>query len=160
MLLEGLHAFEARTLPTAARIRFPLSTEKPPSLKADENPDEVILAHRFELMKLAYANLEQPRQHLIEEMSSHHPELPKKTIERVFKELLVKEKRGRDLKSVYYAANEELLVEICTYEQIEELQYLAIKRMAPLLEDQQREEERALMEREEREQRKWEARMQ
>jgi hypothetical protein len=61
---------------------------------------------------------------VIEAMNSLHPECSKKSIERVFKEITVKEKRGSDVKAVYYAT-EEIILEICDSDLRAELILLA-----------------------------------
>jgi hypothetical protein len=66
-------------------------------------------------------------------MHLKHPECSKKSIERVFKEITVKEKRGNDVRAVYYSTEEVLLEIGCDLGLRKELLCLAEQRMAPLL---------------------------
>ena len=66
-----------------------------------------------------------------------YPECSKKSIERVFKEIIIKEKREGDLRPAWYACEEILkeLAEFNTPEGLQELVDLAKERMRPLVEE-------------------------
>lgn len=81
-------AFSGRTLP--------LSLEKP-ARDPERGDPNAILQHRVQLLRLAYANVES-KQCVVDEMHTAHPECSKKSIERVFKESMTKEKRGSDVR--------------------------------------------------------------
>ena len=66
-----------------------------------------------------------------------YPECSKKSIERVFKEIIIKEKREGDLRPAWYASDAILkeLSEFETPEGIEELLTLSKERMKPLVDE-------------------------
>ena len=66
-----------------------------------------------------------------------YPDCSKKSIERVFKEIIIKEKREGDLRPAWYATETVLgeLEEFGTAEGREELKELASERMRPLVEE-------------------------
>ena len=66
-----------------------------------------------------------------------YPECSKKSIERVFKEIIIKEKREGDLRPVWYATPEIVaeLAEFNTPDGEQELLALAKERMRPLVEE-------------------------
>ncbi len=135
---------------------LPVAVQKPPK-EAEKGDPNAILAHRAELLRLIHASAES-KQGVIDQMHARHPDCSKKSIERVFREVTVKEKRGQDVRAVYYAT-EEVLGEIGADGGLRaELAALAQERMAPLLLEVQREEERIAAEREEKEARRQEAR--
>ena len=66
-----------------------------------------------------------------------YPECSKKSIERVFKEIIIKEKREGDLRPVWYAT-ETILNELADFKEPEglaELKAIAAERMRPLIEE-------------------------
>jgi hypothetical protein len=54
------------------------------------------------LLKLCYKSKDNKKQAIIDEMNSKFPDCSKKSIERVLKDIVVKEKRGSDVRPVYY----------------------------------------------------------
>ena len=66
-----------------------------------------------------------------------YPDCSKKSIERVFKEIIIKEKREGDLRPVWYVAQSTLdeIPEFCEPEGVAELASIAQERMRPLLEE-------------------------
>ena len=68
------------------------------------------MKYRTELIYAAYASLDAKHQ-IIDDFNEKYPDCSKKSIERVFKEIIVKEKRESDLRPVWYAT-EQVLQEI------------------------------------------------
>ena len=89
---------------TMSAVQFPLSLIKPEKVY-DEKPGSdpnAILKYRVELIKASYATLDS-KQQLIESFHEKYPDCSKKSIERVFKEIIIKDKLENDLKPVWYA---------------------------------------------------------
>ena len=63
------------------------------------------------------------KQQIIDDFNDKYPDCSKKSIERVFKEIIIKEKRENDLRPVWYASEEILseLPELATEEAKETL---------------------------------------
>ena len=124
-------------------------------LKAVKEPREgdpnAILQYRVELLRLCYSSVDANKQGIVDEMNARYSDCSKKSIERVLKEVIVKEKRGQDVRPVYYVATQEILDEICDQLVQQELVILAERRMAPLIQEIQEEEARRQQERDERE---------
>ena len=60
---------------------------------------------RVDLLRLCYNSAELNKSGIVAEMHALKPECSKKSIERVMKEIIIKEKRGQDVRPVYYAIN-------------------------------------------------------
>lgn len=69
-----------------------------------EGDPNAILKLRVELLRLCYSSVEANRQSIVDEMNVRYPDCSKKSIERVLKEVIVKEKREHDVRPVYYVA--------------------------------------------------------
>lgn len=95
-----------------------------------------ILRFRNHLIRDCYASLES-KQHIIDVFNDKYPECSKKSIERVFKEIIIKEKREGDLRPAWYACDAILkeLSEFETAEGIAELLCLSKERMKPLVDE-------------------------
>ena len=95
---------------------FPLCLKKPEKVydigKGDPN---AILKYRIELIYMCYSSLES-KSVIVDDFNAKYPDCSKKSIERVFKEIIVKEKRENDLRTVWYATEQILLdlVELST----------------------------------------------
>lgn len=93
------------------------------------------MQYRGDLIKFCYSTLES-KQWIIDNFHLKYPDCSKKSIERVLKEIVVKEEREGDLRPCYYATNEILEeLNLNSEETAEELNQLAINRMAPLVEE-------------------------
>ena len=115
---------------------------------------KAILEKRPELIKYTYSTLDSKHQ-ITEDFNAKYPDCSKKSIERVFKQLFVKEKRGNDQRPVYYTTPEILAEhELAALVDMEELDKLAALRMAPLIEEFEKEERKRQLEREEKEEKK------
>ena len=66
-----------------------------------------ILKKRLDLIQFVYTSLES-KQQIIDDFNEKFPECSKKSIERVFKEIIVKEKRECDLRPAWYATDDIL----------------------------------------------------
>jgi len=62
--------------------------------KDKEGDSNAILLLRLELLRLCYSSVDANKQIIIDEMNTKYPECSKKSIERVLKEVIVKERRG------------------------------------------------------------------
>ena len=96
-----------------------------------------ILKFRAQLIRACYSSLES-KQQIIDDFNDKYPECSKKSIERVFKEIITKEKRENDLRPAWYATEEilaELSADFGTQSGIDELKALATERMRPLVEE-------------------------
>lgn len=62
--------------------------------KDKEGDSNAILLLRLELLRLCYSSVDANKQIIIDEMNMKYPECSKKSIERVLKEVIVKERRG------------------------------------------------------------------
>ena len=91
---------------------------------------------RPQLIRACYSSLES-KQQIIDVFNDKFPECSKKSIERVFKDIIVKEKRDGDMRPAWYATPEILaeLPEFNTEEGQAELLELAKERMRPLIEE-------------------------
>ena len=63
------------------------------------------MQYRDKLIHFVYASLDS-KQQIIDDFNDKYPDCSKKSIERVFKEIIVKEKRENDLRPVWYATDE------------------------------------------------------
>ena len=119
-------------------FNLPLSVKKPEKVyDFGQGDPNAILKFRAQLIRACYASLES-KQQIIDDFNDKYPECSKKSIERVFKEIIIKEKRDGDLRPAWYATEEilsELSADFNTQSGIEELKALAIKRMRPLIEE-------------------------
>lgn len=93
---------------------LPLSCIKPEkvidfSILGSGDPN-AILKKRLDLIQFVYTSLES-KQQIIDDFNEKFPECSKKSIERVFKEIIVKEKREGDLRPAWYATD-DILVEL------------------------------------------------
>jgi len=64
-----------------------------------------ILLHKFELLKHVYSSIV-GKQTIIEEVNKLYPECSKKSIERLLKQITVKDRKEDDERVVYYATEE------------------------------------------------------
>lgn len=116
---------------------LPLSVKKPEKVyEIGQSDPNAILKYRPHLIRACYASLES-KQQIVDVFNDKYPECSKKSIERVFKEIIIKEKREGDLRPVWYVAQSTLdeIPELCEPEGIAELASLATERMRPLLEE-------------------------
>jgi len=120
---------------------FPLSIDKPLwTAESGAGDPNAILTYRNQLIKACYASLES-KQAIVDDFNSKFPECSKKSIERVFKEFIVKEKRDNDVRPAWYATAEILKeLQMDSPEVVEELKALSDMRMEPLLKEVQKEE--------------------
>lgn len=79
---------------------FPLKIEK--AIKVEITDNNAIEKHKFELLRLLYSTLD-AKVSIIEEMNTKYPDCSKKSIERLFKEISVREKKDGDERVVYHA---------------------------------------------------------
>ena len=122
---------------TFGGLKLPLSVQKPEKVyELGQGDPNAILRFRPQLIRACYASLES-KQHIIDVFNDKYPECSKKSVERVFKEIITKEKREGDLRPAWYATVEILdeLENFRTSEGIEELKALATERMRPLVEE-------------------------
>ena len=111
---------------------MPLSVNKPEKVyELGQGDPNAILKFRPELIRACYASLES-KQNIIDDFNIKFSECSKKSIERVFKEIITKEKREGDLRPVWYATD-QILEELKLSS--EELSSLAQERMKPLVEE-------------------------
>jgi len=83
---------------------LPLSVKKHEKVyELGQGDPNAILRFRAHLIRACYATLES-KQQIIDVFNDKHPECSKKSIERVFKEIITKEKREGDLRPVWYAS--------------------------------------------------------
>ena len=119
------------------RLTLPLSVKKPEKVyEIGQSDPNAILRYRHELIRACYLSLES-KQLIIDDFNDKYPECSKKSIERVFKEIIIKEKREGDLRPVWYVT-EETLNDIPEFKEPEsrvELTELAKERMRPLVEE-------------------------
>ena len=95
---------EYAAIPLGA-LSFPLSLEKPEKVyEAGQGDPNAILKYRVELVYAAYSSLDS-KQQIIDDFNGKFPDCSKKSIERVFKEIVIKEKRENDLRPVWYATD-------------------------------------------------------
>jgi hypothetical protein len=77
-------------------------------LKQDKGRDGMDKAtfrsYKIKLLQLIYATIDS-KQQIIDDFNQKFPECSKKSLERDFKEFIVKEKRDSDLKPVWYATD-------------------------------------------------------
>ena len=87
-----------------SHVKFPISLVKPEKVYDDKpgSDPNAILKYRVELIKASYATLDS-KQQVIESFHEKYPDCSKKSIERVFKEIIIKDKMEGDLKPVWYA---------------------------------------------------------
>ena len=83
---------------------FPISLVKPDKIYDDKpgSDPNAILKYRHELIKASYASLDS-KQQVIEEFHEKYTDCSKKSIERVFKEIIIKDKLDGDLRPAWYA---------------------------------------------------------
>jgi len=87
---------------------LPLSVNKPEKVyDLGQGDPNAILKFRPELIRACYASLES-KQNIIDDFNIKYPECSKKSIERIFKEIITKEKREGDLRPVWYATDQIL----------------------------------------------------
>ena len=88
------------------------------------------------MIRACYSSLES-KQQIIDDFNDKYPECSKKSIERVFKEIIIKEKRDSDLRPAWYATEAILieLTDLSTADGMEELKALTTERMRPLVEE-------------------------
>ena len=111
---------------------FPLCVKKPEKIyDLGQGDPNAILRFRAQLIKACYSSLES-KQQIIDDFNDKYPECSKKSIERVFKEIIVKEKRDGDLRPAWYATD-AIISELSV--NTEELMILAKERMRPLVEE-------------------------
>ena len=117
---------------------LPLSVKKPEKVyDFGQGDPNAILKFRAQLIRACYSSLES-KQQIIDDFNDKYPECSKKSIERVFKEIIIKEKREGDLRPGWYATEEilaELAVDFGSQSGIDELKALATERMRPLVEE-------------------------
>ena len=123
---------------TLNMVKFPISLVKPEKIydeKAGGDPN-TILKYRVELIKASYATLDS-KQQVVDSFNEKYPDCSKKSIERVFKEIIVKDKMEGDLRPVWYATPQILQeLELDKDEEFRaELIELARLRMQPLIEE-------------------------
>ena len=122
---------------TFTGFNLPLCVKKPEKVyDLGQGDPNAILKYRAQLIKACYASLES-KQQIIDVFNDKYPDCSKKSIERVFKEIIIKEKREGDLRPAWYATESVLgeLEEFGTAEGREELKELASERMRPLVEE-------------------------
>ena len=83
---------------------FPLRIEKKFKDQKEGDPNAIISC-RVDLLRLCYSSADLNKSGIVDEMHALKPECSKKSIERVMKEIIIKEKRAQDLRPVYYAVN-------------------------------------------------------
>ena len=118
-------------------MSFPLCLKKPEKVyDVGQGDPNAILKYRMELIYMCYSSLE-AKTVIVDDFNAKYPECSKKSIERVFKEIIVKEKRENDLRAVWYATEQILLdlVELSSPSNKEYLASLATERMKPLVEE-------------------------
>lgn len=118
-------------------LTLPLSVKKPEKVyDFGQGDPNAILRFRAQLIRACYSSLES-KQQIIDDFNDKYPECSKKSIERVFKEIIIKEKREGDLRPSWYATDAILteLTDFAPPSGIEELKALAIERMRPLVEE-------------------------
>ena len=116
---------------------MPLSCKKPEKVyDFGQGDPNAILKFRPQLIRACYISLES-KQQIIDDFNDKYPECSKKSTERVFKEIIIKEKREGDLRPAWYATDSilEELPEFNCPSGIEELKALAKERMRPLVEE-------------------------
>jgi hypothetical protein len=80
---------------------FPIQVNKQD--KGRDGMDKATLrSYKIKLLQHVYASMES-KQQIIDEFNSKFPECSKKSLERDFKDFIVKEKRESDLRHVWYA---------------------------------------------------------
>lgn len=100
---EGSELFQEYAVIPLGGQSFPLSLTKPEKVyETGQGDPNAILKYRVELIRAAYASLES-KQQIVDDFNSTYPECSKKSIERVFKEIITKEKREGDIRPVWYA---------------------------------------------------------
>ena len=129
-----MEQFKAVNLPTIRELTFPLKIDKLlHNVESGAGDPNAILNRRSDLIRACYASLE-AKQIIVEEFNSKFPDCSKKSIDRIFKEIIVKEKRDQDVRPVWYATAEILAeLKMNTPEVEEELKSLADTRMEPLI---------------------------
>lgn len=118
-------------------LSLPLSVKKPEKVyDFGQGDPNAILRFRAQLIRACYSSLES-KQQIIDDFNDKYPECSKKSIERVFKEIIIKEKREGDLRPSWYATDVILaeLTDFAPPNGIEELKALAKERMRPLVEE-------------------------
>ena len=115
-----------------------MSVKKPEKVyDFGQGDPNAILKFRAQLIRACYSSLES-KQQIIDDFNDKYPECSKKSIERVFKEIIIKEKRDGDLRPGWYATEEilaELAADFGSQSGIDELKALATERMRPLVEE-------------------------
>lgn len=85
---------------------MPLSIAKKSKDQVDSvNDSKLIEQYKYELLIRTYKTLD-AKQTIIDEMNQNYPQCSKKSIERVLKEITVREKREGDERIVYHATPE------------------------------------------------------
>jgi hypothetical protein len=115
---------------------LPLSVKKPEKIyELGQGDPNAILKFRLQLIKACYASLES-KQQIIDVFNDKYPECSKKSIERIFKEIIIKEKREGDLRPVWYATD-AIIAELDISKDGGTLELLALaqERMRPLIEE-------------------------
>ena len=121
-----------------------MSLKKPEKIyEAGVGDPNAILNYRAKLIHFVYGSLDS-KQQIIDDFNDKYPDCSKKSIERVFKEIIIKEKRENDLRPVWYASEQILseLPELATEEAKETLRQLSIDRMKPLIEEAERDDQK------------------
>lgn len=90
-------AFQSRQLP--------LVIAKP--AKQDTGGDQALLEKRVDFIKACYSSLDS-RQQIIEDFNARFPECSKKGLERLMKDMIIKEKREGDIRPSLYATQSSL----------------------------------------------------
>ena len=89
-------------------MQFPLCLKKPEKIyELGQGDPNAILKYRIDLIYMAYSSLES-KSYIVDEFNLKFPDCSKKSIERVFKEILIKEKRENDLRPCWYATEQIL----------------------------------------------------
>ena len=125
------------TVVTFGSVSLPLSCKKPEKVyELGQGDPNAILRFRPQLIRACYASLES-KQQIIDVFNDKYPECSKKSIERIFKEIIIKEKREGDLRPAWYAC-EDILKELPEFNSAsgaEELLAISKERMRPLVEE-------------------------
>lgn len=95
-------------------VNLPLSVKKPEKIyDFGQGDPNAILKFRAQLIRACYSSLES-KQQIIDDFNDKYPECSKKSIERVFKDIIIKEKREGDLRPAWYAT-EAILAELTDF---------------------------------------------
>ena len=86
-------------------MSFPLCLKKPEKVyDVGQGDPNAILKYRIELIYMCYSSLE-AKSVIVDDFNAKFPDCSKKSIERVFKEIIIKEKREGDLRAAWYATD-------------------------------------------------------